>query len=31
MAAAVVIGTMLNAAVAVHGRHGLRAIDNGYE
>ncbi len=31
LAAAVVIGAMLNAAVAVHGRHGLWAIDNGYE
>lgn len=31
LAAAVVIGTMLSAAVAVHGRHGLWAIDNGYE
>jgi putative oxidoreductase len=31
LAAAVVIGTMLNAGVAVHRRHGLWAIDNGYE
>ncbi|MGH9286335.1 MAG: DoxX family protein [Acidimicrobiales bacterium] len=31
LAAAAVIGTMLNAAVAVHGRHGLWATDNGYE
>jgi putative oxidoreductase len=31
LAAAVVIGTMLSAAVALHGRHGLWAIDNGYE
>src|SRR5688500_12884406 len=31
LAAALVIGTMLNAAVAVHGRCGLWAIDNGYE
>jgi putative oxidoreductase len=29
--AAAVIGVMFNAAVAVHGRHGLWATDNGYE
>ncbi len=31
VAAAAVIGTMLNATVAVHKRHGLWAIDGGYE
>lgn len=31
LAAAAVIGTMLNAAVAVHLRNGLWTIDNGYE
>jgi putative oxidoreductase len=31
LAAAAVIATMLNAAVAVHSRHGLWAIDGGYE
>lgn len=31
LAAAAVIGTMLNGAVAVHWRNGLWAIDNGYE
>ena len=31
LAAAAVIGTMLNAAVAVHRRNGLWAVDNGYE
>ena len=31
LAAAVVIGTMLNVAVAVHRRNGLWAADNGYE
>jgi putative oxidoreductase len=31
VAAAAVIGTMLNAMVAVHKRHGLWAIDGGYE
>jgi putative oxidoreductase len=31
LAASAVIGTMLNAAVAVHRRNGLWAVDNGYE
>ena len=31
LAAAAVIGTMLNAALAVHRRNGLWAVDNGYE
>jgi len=31
LASAAVIGTMLNAVVAVHKRHGLWAIDGGYE
>ena len=31
MAAAAVIATMLNAAMAVHKRHGLWAVDGGYE
>ena len=31
LAAAAVIGTMFNAAVAVHRRNGVWAIDNGYE
>jgi|SRR5687767_4028301 len=31
LAAAAVIGTMLNAVVAVHWRNGAWAIDNGYE
>jgi putative oxidoreductase len=31
LAAAAVIGTMLNASVAVHRRNGLWAVDNGYE
>ena len=31
LAAAAVIGTMLNAVVAVHGRNGLWVMDNGYE
>ncbi len=31
LAAAAVIGAMLNAGVAVHRRNGLWAIDNGYE
>jgi putative oxidoreductase len=31
LAAGAVVGTMFNAAVAVHGRNGLWAIDNGYE
>ncbi|HET9773246.1 MAG TPA: DoxX family protein [Acidimicrobiia bacterium] len=31
LGAAAVIGTMLNAAVAVHRRNGLWAVDNGYE
>lgn len=31
LAASAVIGTMLNASVAVHRRHGLWAVDNGYE
>lgn len=31
LAGAVVIGTMLNAAVSVHRRNGLWAADNGYE
>jgi putative oxidoreductase len=31
LAAAAVIGTMLNAAVAVHLRNGLWTIDNGFE
>jgi putative oxidoreductase len=31
LAASAVIGTMLNAGVAVHRRNGLWAVDNGYE
>lgn len=31
LAASAVIGTMLNASVAVHRRNGLWAVDNGYE
>lgn len=31
LAAAAIIATMLNAGVAVHGRNGLWAVDNGYE
>jgi putative oxidoreductase len=31
LAASAVVGTMLNASVAVHRRNGLWAIDNGYE
>jgi len=31
LAAAAIIGTMLNAGVAVHRRNGLWAVDNGYE
>lgn len=31
LAAAAIVGTMLNAAVAVHWRNGLWTIDNGYE
>jgi putative oxidoreductase len=31
LAASAVIGTMLNAGVAVHRRNGLWALDNGYE
>ena len=31
LAAAAIIATMLNAGVAVHGRNGPWAVDNGYE
>ncbi len=31
LAASAVIGTMLNAGVAIHRRNGLWAVDNGYE